>query len=58
MSPSFLEIWLSKNWGICEYHPQLQWNHSRRYYRVRSLVRMAFWFPILGYAYSMILGAM
>lgn len=39
MNPSFEEIW-GNNWIP-------MWKRSRRYYRVRSIVRMAFWIPVV-----------
>lgn len=57
-SPTFNEIWFAKEFGHCEFHPQAQYKRSRRYFRIRSLVRIAFWMPLAIWGYSMILGAM
>lgn len=59
MSPTFNEIWFAKEWtGRCSYHPQTQYARSRRYFRIRSVVRLAFWLPIAAYMYSLFLAAL
>jgi hypothetical protein len=43
MNPTFLQIWGVEPWQM---GPFVRWKHSRRYYRFRSVVRMAFWISL------------
>lgn len=49
MSPSFLAIWGVEPWGD-------NWKRPRRYYKTRSVVRMAFWIPLVSFNIIAILG--
>ena len=42
--PDFEEIWDADKWTSYRLHCRP--NHARRYYQIRSLVRMAVWIPI------------
>lgn len=44
MTPDMVDIWLTHYWNIYKaYNTPL---HSRTYYKVRSIVRVAIWVPI------------
>jgi hypothetical protein len=44
MTPDFLNIWDDGGWN--SYKAANVPLHTRRYYKVRSIVRVAFWAPI------------
>lgn len=52
MNPTFLQIWDSENW--LEYVWESNAKKSRRYYQIRSVVRMALWVPFF-YGCTMII---
>jgi hypothetical protein len=53
MSPDFIDIWDDTYWSIYKaYNVPL---HTRAYYRVRSIVRVAFWVPV---TYLTVVGAL
>jgi hypothetical protein len=45
-APQFLDIWTDDetSWSIKAY--QFNWGLGRRYYKFRSICRMAFWIPV------------
>ena len=43
-APTFIEIWNDFDWF--KYWEQFQPMRTREYYKLRSVVRMAFWIPV------------
>lgn len=55
-SPFFDEIWTASTFYWEAAANTHKWKHERRYYRIRSAVRMAFWIPIVSFNIVAILG--
>lgn len=57
MSPTFKEIWFANTivWDVDVM--MFHYKHSRKYYRIRSAVRIAFWTPLIAYVYYLVLAS-
>lgn len=49
MHPTFEQIWSVDAVTWTGHRTANHWKHPRRYYKVRSAVRMAFWIPICAF---------